>query len=312
MIKAAIDIGTVTSRLLVGESIEGSVDTQAYRTIITNLGEGLTSSKRISGAAYERLLQALLDFKETIAEVESTLITRGEKQTEIPIRAVATSAMRDAVNAPEILTKLAAEGFDIEIICGEKEAELSFKGTLSGFDNLEETLMSIDVGGGSTEIILGTNKADILLSHSFDMGSRRITEMFLIDDPPSDKQIQNAHSWVDDQTREFLTSLTVKPLEVIAVAGTATTAITIRDEIAIYDSALVHKTRMDTNGLKEIYSRLSLLKLEERKRVIGLEPGRAPVIIGGLIILETLLKILKAGSFVASDTDILQGILLYT
>ena len=185
MLKAAIDIGTVTTRLLIGELVDGRIDTLGYSGCITNLGEGLTGSGRISEAAYRRLLDALLGFREVLAEVELRLAEEGREETAIPVRAVATSAMRDAANASDVLAGLGAHGFDVEVISGKKEAELSFKGTLSGFKNLSEQVMSIDVGGGSTELILGTNSSDIIASHSYDIGSRRVTEMFLHDDPPS-------------------------------------------------------------------------------------------------------------------------------
>ena len=134
MIKAAIDIGTVTARLLVGEIVDGRVDTLGYASRITNLGEGLTSSGLISEAAYSRLFDALLDFTEVLSGVEVELSCEGRGEfMMIPVRSVATSAMRDATNASEVLTRLAKRGFDIEVISGKTEAELSFKGTLSGF-----------------------------------------------------------------------------------------------------------------------------------------------------------------------------------
>jgi len=134
LIKAAIDIGTVTARLLVGEIVDGRVDTLGYASRITNLGEGLTSSGLISEAAYSRLFDALLDFTEVLSGVEVELSCEGRGEfMMIPVRSVATSAMRDATNASEVLARLAKRGFDIEVISGKTEAELSFKGTLSGF-----------------------------------------------------------------------------------------------------------------------------------------------------------------------------------
>ena len=306
MIKAAIDIGTVTTRLLIGNVENGRMDTLGYSSCITNLGEGLTSSGIISDSAYLRVEKALLEFREIIAQFSS--LNKGEKT--LPVKAVATSAMRDAANAQEVLAMLSEKGFNVEIISGKREAELSFKGTLSGFDDLEKVVMSLDVGGGSTEVILGTSDANILYSHSFDIGSRRVTEMFLKSDPPTSSELNDANRWIEKQTREALAALPMEPLEILAVAGTATSALTMRDKIVEYDSSLVHGKRLYLTELQEIISTLSALKLAERIHFPGLEPGRAPVIIGGLITLETLLKILNKDSFIVSNTDILHGILL--
>ncbi|MDR2036027.1 MAG: hypothetical protein LBP91_05085 [Coriobacteriales bacterium] len=309
MVQAAIDIGTVTTRLIIGEINNGKVDIYDYRTIITDLGEGLTKSGIISDAAYGRLLAALKEFREAIASRQAELSATGGGDT-ILLKAVATSAMRDAANAPEILAALEEEGFTLEIISGSREAELSFKGTLSGFDAFTGPVMSIDVGGGSTELILGTGSAEHLLSHSFDIGSRRVTEMFCASDPPGSEQLQEMRAWVAHETRDFVTSLPLKPTEIIAVAGTATSAITMRDNITVYDRNQVHGKYLSAAELDELISKLATLTLEERRQVPGLHPGRAPVIVGGLIILEVLLELLGKERLLVSDTDILQGIIL--
>ncbi|MCL2529217.1 MAG: Ppx/GppA family phosphatase [Coriobacteriia bacterium] len=310
MIKAAIDIGTVTTRLLIADCASGNPETLECHQIITNIGEGLTTSGLISDFAQDRLMHALLRFKEVIGDYEFQYAIDGKGDLSIPVKAVATSAMRDAANASEVLAWLHKYGFNVEVISGTREAELSFKGTLSGFSSLVEPVMSIDVGGGSTELILGTSDATILNSHSFDIGSRRITEIFLAADPPSSEQLLAARSWIAEQTAAVLSAFQQRPSVLIAVAGTATSAITIRDGITRYDRALVHGKRLTKAQLEAIITSLSLLKLEDRKQVPGLDPGRAPVIIGGLITLATLMEALHIDSLVVSDTDILQGILL--
>jgi len=313
MIKAAIDIGTVTTRLLIGELVAGRVVALEHRIIITDLGEGLTKSGVISDAAYTRLLDALLSFRDVIDRTEAGKTLEGGELGAILVTIVATSAMRDARNSREILAGLGKKGFTVEIISGTREAELSFKGTLSGFADLGDNVMSIDVGGGSTEVILGSLESlgsSILFSYSFDIGSRRITEMFLTGDPPLSSQLQDAREWITEQTGALLSTLPEVPKEIIAVAGTATSAITIRDHITTYESALVHGKRLSALELEELISQLSALSLEERRQVPGLHPGRAPVIVGGLITLATILEVLGKDELLVSDTDILQGILL--
>ncbi len=310
MIQAAIDLGTVTSRLMIGEVRQGKVNILERALVITDLGEGLTTSGVISDAAYARLLGALLQFKEIISDVKTDLICEGRTFDEIPIKTVATSALRDAANAAEILTDLSEYGFDIEIITGGREAELSFKGTLSGFTDLRDPVISIDVGGGSTELIYGTAESQIGVSHSFDIGSRRVTEMFLKGDPPTSAEILAARLWVEEQVSDFISSLPETPSEVIAVAGTATSAITIRDGIRDYTSALVHGKRITADEIGVIINTLSLMTLEKRRNVVGLHPGRAPVILGGLVTLAVIQDIIGEESLLVSDTDILQGIIL--
>ncbi|MDR1358120.1 MAG: hypothetical protein LBJ48_02020 [Coriobacteriales bacterium] len=343
-VRAAIDLGTVTSRLMIGRvaggagcgsagaeasategvvehsstaggkrgvaAACGSVEVLEQSVIITNLGEGLAASGIISSAAREKLIGALLQFRETLAEVKARLACEGRGVLDIPVKAVATSAMRDATNAQDVLRELDELGFAVEVISGSREAELSFRGTLSGFSELPGRVLTIDVGGGSTELILGTSSAQILASHSFDLGSRRSTEQFLLSDPPSAAELSAAREGAREQIAGFIASLPKRPAEAIAVAGTATSAITIRDSIRVYDSALVHGRRLSAEELDAGIARLSVLRLEERKLVAGLHPGRAPVIIGGLIILSAVLKALGKDSLLVSDTDILQGILL--
>jgi len=316
MMLAAIDLGTVTSRLLIGEVNGGQVEVLKRSIIITDLGEGLAHSGRISDAAYERLVGALTQFSVDITQSEAELLNFGDIVGVMPRKIVATSAMRDAANASEVLGHLEDLGFLIEVISGSREAELSFWGTLSGFPDFDSTVMSIDIGGGSTELIVGesglptSRKPRILTSHSFDVGSRRVTEMFLKSDPPKSHEIEKARKWIEGELVTFCSSLSHKPSELIAVAGTATSAITIRDRIKVYDSSAVHGKRMSAQELDAIIATLAALPLEERRQVTGLHPGRAPVIIGGLITLAVLLSILGRDSVLVSDTDILQGILL--
>jgi exopolyphosphatase/guanosine-5'-triphosphate,3'-diphosphate pyrophosphatase len=170
--------------------------------------------------------------------------------------------------------------------------------------------MTIDVGGGSTELIMRTATTDMRLSRSFDIGSRRVTELFLFSDPPDDTQLQKARDWIAGQTQNFISALPERPEKIIAVAGTATTAITIRDSIEVYDRRLVHGTYLRMPELEKLICDLSAMTLEQRRQVAGLHPGRAPVIVGGLIILAVIMEQLGGDGLLISDTDILQGIVL--
>jgi exopolyphosphatase/guanosine-5'-triphosphate,3'-diphosphate pyrophosphatase len=223
--------------------------------------------------------------------------------------------MRDAANASLVQAALSAIGVDVEIIAGEREARLSFMGTLSGFADTafaDKTVISVDVGGGSTELVVGDTQA-IRKLHSFDIGSRRVTERFLQSDPPTSAEIDKARQWIQAELAPFfsdLLELGYQPQVLLAVAGTATTALTVSQAIEPYDPTKVHGATMDVGELQIVIDRLATLPLQQRRAVVGLEPARASVVIGGLLVLDEVLGAAGLGSFTVSETDILHGILL--
>ncbi|MDR2197539.1 MAG: hypothetical protein LBO07_06215 [Coriobacteriales bacterium] len=330
---AAIDLGTVTSRLLVADVDENGITELRREARITHLGEGLATTGRIGSEALARELEACRDFLDLIDHVATrdTIAVRR-------ISAVATSAMRDAANASAVLAALAAIGVDVEIITGEREAALSFAGTLSGFPEASfagKTLLSVDVGGGSTEVVVGGGSTEALVGgtstevvvgggstevvvggnrmRSFDIGSRRMTERFFASDPPSASELAAARDWVREQIAPFFLDLShdaLLPDVMLAVAGTATSAVTVSREIDPYDPARVHGAHLSARELATLIERLAALPLAQRIEVRGLQAGRAPVILGGLIVLAEVLAASNLDTFIVSETDILHGILL--
>jgi exopolyphosphatase/guanosine-5'-triphosphate,3'-diphosphate pyrophosphatase len=317
---AAIDLGTVTARLLIAEVDEAGVHELERHMRITHLGENLDERGVIGPRAIERELAACRDFL-TIIDAAGHRDGRAVER----VVAVATSAMRDALNSAKVCDSLAKLGLEVEVIGGTREARLSFCGALSGFSatgtgtNLDGgarggPVLVVDVGGGSTEIVLGTmsdlGDPVIFREHSFDIGSRRVTDHFLQGDPPSADELSRAADGVKDEMRGYFANLEHRPQAMIAVAGTATSAVCVRDAMIDYDPEKVHGLRVSAKELAEVLGRLADMPLERRARCVGLEPGRAPVIVGGLIILQTILKLADLDSFTASETDILQGIAL--
>jgi exopolyphosphatase / guanosine-5'-triphosphate,3'-diphosphate pyrophosphatase len=304
---AAIDIGTVTTRLLVADVSDDGIDEVIRSTDITHLGIDLAASGRLSAAAIGRVRDVVAGYAETIAglNVES-------------VSAVATSASRDAANSDELLAALASYGVVPRIIGGEDEARLSFSGATWSMTG--EGLLVVDVGGGSTELIFGSSSATgdatrepaIETMRSVDVGSRRITEMFLGGDPPSAAQMDEARSYVTDALRPFFDALRSRPKTMIALAGAATTFVAIDLELAEYDAEVVHLSCLSGPRLSDLVAMLAQLPLEKRRGVIGLHPDRAPVIVGGGIVLETVLALAGLDSTVVSEHDILYGILLDT
>jgi exopolyphosphatase/guanosine-5'-triphosphate,3'-diphosphate pyrophosphatase len=362
---AAIDLGTVTARLLIADvrdvgdvrdvrdapstpsapstsgasntsgavprtshggrvsSLEAALDASGIREVerhmrITHLGEGLYESGRLSAYAIERERLAFEEFLEAIRAVE-----RRDAQPVRRTRIVATSAVRDAANSEELRAALSEPGLELEVITGAREAELSFLGTLSGFMDGSvldgKPVLTVDVGGGSTELILGKaatpgglRAARILRKHSFDIGSRRVVDRFLHGDPPSRAERLGAAAWIADEMRPYFETLSDRPQLMIAVAGTATTAITVRDAIAEYDPCRVHGAVLSAAELDELLDELAHMPLAQRRQRVGLEPARASVILGGLITLRTVLDLAHLDSLMVGETDILQGILLDT
>ena len=299
-----IDIGTVTTRLLICDvDPSGRETTLCKRAIITHLGEGLRETGRLSPTAMERVVGAVRGYKhemERLAPIDQRIL-------------VATSASRDASNSDEFADLLAAEGFQLNVIPGDEEARLSFLGAASAFPNMRGPILVVDVGGGSTEVVLGTiedGHAHIICRHSFDVGCRRMTDAFLESDPPSEAQMDASRREVRDRFAPFIAALPQRPAQVIAVAGTATSLIAIREEMAVYDSARVHGSVMSVQQLDAICARLAALPLAEREQVLGLQPDRAGVIVAGTLILQVLFVLLGMGAFTVSESDILDGLAL--
>ena len=309
---AAIDIGTVTTRLLVAEVSPGHVRQLDRRTIITHLGEGWTQTGRLSEAGIARVETAVAEFVAAIAKIGVT-----------EVRAVATSASRDAGNAAELVERLARHGVSCEVISGEREASLTFAGATFGMEG--EGLLVVDIGGGSTELVYGdvsrapsdpdaeggaTASVRIRQARSIDVGARRLTELFLHTDPPTGREIDEAAGWVTDEVRSYFSALGERPREIISVAGTPTTLTAIELGMDVYDSERVHGFRLSGASVLDSFEHLAALAEAERRHVIGLEPERASVIVAGALILQVVLALAGLSSTLVSEHDILYGMVL--
>jgi exopolyphosphatase/guanosine-5'-triphosphate,3'-diphosphate pyrophosphatase len=302
--RAAIDIGTVTARLLVADVVDGEIHELVRRSRITHLGEGWSSTGILSAEGMARTADAVAGFASEARELGATRIV-----------AVATSASRDASNSDEFLDRLEAVGVRPRIISGSREGYLTFLGATYGMR--DERVMVVDVGGGSTEIVLGTTvtvdgrrHVDIEAARSADVGSRRITEMFLEGDPPTRDEIERASAWVADELRPFFSALRPRPAEMVAVAGTATSLAAIELELDPYDPRRIHGYRLSGASLRKTLDRLARMTLAERKNVTGLEPDRAGVIVAGAIVLQSVLEHAGLSSTLVSEHDILYGMML--
>lgn len=302
---AAIDIGTVTCRMLVVDVGESGLHELTREYAITNLGEGVDATGELKPEAMERVVRAIDGF----LAVRDSLST--PDYPVVRTVAVATSAARDARNAAEFAARLRERGIELSVIPGSREAALSFSGASIDFSG--ERLMVVDVGGGSTEVVMGTGGAEPLCAHSFNVGCRRVTEKFLASDPPAPEELARARAWIREQMASWFADQAKEAADlerVVAVAGTATTVVSIRDRMETYDSSRVHKARVSRQELLEVYERLAALPLSARKQVVGLDPRRAPVMVAGLLILLEVLDFAGIDAFTVSETDILHGITL--
>jgi exopolyphosphatase/guanosine-5'-triphosphate,3'-diphosphate pyrophosphatase len=302
--RAAIDIGTVTTRLLIADVADGLVSEVLRRTVVTHLGEGLHATGVLSRPAIGRVREAVAGFAADIAEHGGS-----------DVFAVATSAARDAANSRELLAGLEAVGVSAKIIAGDTEARLSFLGATSAMEG--EDILVADLGGGSTELVFGSahradgeRVVDVVAARSLDVGSRRVLDMFLHSDPPTPAEVSAAASWAADEIRPFFDSLRGRTQTLVTLAGTGTTLSAVLMRLAVYDPERVHGSRLTGGDVADLREELAALPVAARRGVVGMDPARADVIVAGAIILESILALSGVDSTLVSEHDILYGLVL--
>ena len=286
---AAIDLGTNSTRLLVADVDDGRLEEVVRRLTITRLGEGVDERRRLLPVPIARVRNCLAEYRR---ELEALEVTR--------TLAIATSAVRDAENGDAFLGEIEwTYGFATRLLDGSEEAALMVRGVTVGRPPLEHALI-VDIGGGSTELVLGTDGGPQAMS-SLDIGCVRVTERFLTSDPPSEPELAGAAGYV----RSLLPAFDAR--HAIGVAGTVTTLATLDLGLAEYDPQQTHGHRIPRTSVERELGRLAALPLAERLRVPGIEAGRAPVIVAGLVILREILNAYDLESIEVSERDLLHG-----
>ncbi len=299
---AAIDIGTNSVRLLV-EDDKGIDLVRATR--ITRLGEGVDATGQLSPHAIERTLAVLREYAEQCRDLRV-----GDA------RATATSAARDAGNRDEFFSPAAdILGFRPEVITGDEEATLSFLGATQagglldkgdGEANSQAQSLVIDIGGGSTEFILGADKPECHLS--IDIGSVRVTERYIAHDPPQAEELSNVLDVVGQHLDDVEATMPVRTAHrLVGVAGTVTTMAAMAAGITSWDPNRTHHLELDIKTVEELYRELASLPLAQRRLKL-IEPDRAEVIVGGALILVRIMRQFGFQSLLVSEHDILDGI----
>jgi exopolyphosphatase / guanosine-5'-triphosphate,3'-diphosphate pyrophosphatase len=299
---AAIDCGTNSIRLLVADTVDGRLVDVTREMRIVRLGEGVDRTGSLAPQALERTRAALADYAATIR-------ANGVER----VRMVATSATRDAANR-DVFVSMVREvlGRDPEVISGREEAALSFAGAVASLRGLRGPVMVADIGGGSTELVVGSpDGAGGLRSRSMDVGCVRMTERHLRSDPPTPDQIEAAVADVRqaiDQVRDDVPLYDVGAF--IGVAGTVTTVAAIALGLDHYDAAAIHGRVMSATEVHDVTARLLAMTHDERAALPVMHPGRVDVIGAGALILRTLVEATGVTEVIASEHDILDGIAL--
>ena len=289
-----VDLGTNSTRLLVADVENGTVRELERRLEITRLGEGVDKRRQLLPQAIARVRNVLVDYRRALEglNAERTL-------------AFATSAVRDADNGEAFLGEIEwSYGFQTRLLSGDEEALLTFRGVSSGQSVTDGTLV-FDVGGGSTELIVGGSDG-VGFHESLDLGSGRLTERFLKSDPPSPRELTECAGYVQSLLNERVPP-GLQATRGIGVAGTVTTLATIDLGLEEEDPERVHEHVLKTAWVADELTRLAsepVAKLRERR---GLHPDRAPVIVAGaLVVLETL-RYFGFDELEVSEHDIMHG-----
>lgn len=304
----AVDCGTNSIRLLIADAEPGGLRDVHREMRIVRLGEGVDATGEFAPAALARTEAALADYAKTMS-------ARGVER----VRMVATSAARDAANRDEFFAMTArllgevVPGTVAEVITGTQEAELSFRGAVGELDPAAGPFVVVDLGGGSTELVLG--ESAVTASYSADIGCVRIKERFLQTDPPTAAEIGEARALVRERLDDALRAVPVgRAATWVGVAGTFTTLAALTHGLQVYDPQLIHLSRTGFGDLLATCDTLIRMSAAERAALGPMHEGRADVIGGGAIIVEELAAVLGelAGidELVVSEHDILDGIAL--
>jgi len=295
---AALDCGTNSIRLLIAEeNLGASTFTEISRKMsIVKLGEGVDKNKAFLPDAISRTLAALKVFAADISEA-------GVEQ----VRFCATSATRDAQNRDEFLIPVAQIlGITPEVISGEEEARLSFKGATQGLDKTSGPFLVVDIGGGSTEFVFGSDHVDA--ARSVNIGCVRMSERHFKNDPPTQNEIEGARVDIKNAIAQAAEVVPIKSAKtLVAVAGTATTVAAAALNLAKYDSDLIHLAKISAIETRRVSDWLLSLTRQERVDLGYMHPGRVDVIAAGSLVLAEIIEATGLTSFVASENDILDG-----
>jgi exopolyphosphatase/guanosine-5'-triphosphate,3'-diphosphate pyrophosphatase len=300
-----VDIGTNSTRLLIADVEDGAIDELDRRSEVTRLGQGVDVSGRLAQEAMGRVFATLGAYRDALDAADVPADARV---------AVLTSAARDAANGGDFADRVRDDyGLDARTLSGEEEAQLTFSGATHGRDPQDTTpLLVFDIGGGSTELIVGAAGGKAPSFHvSLQAGVVRQTERHLHRDPPPPHELQQ----LADEVRATIEAgvpevVLASAASAVGVAGTATSLAAIDQELDPYDPRRVHGYVLELAEVELLLARLAQMPLERRRAVRGLHPDRAPTIVAGAAILLEVLRAFDLRSAEVSEHDLLHGVAL--
>lgn len=297
MIVAAVDCGTNSTRLLVSED---GTRTLERLMRITRLGQGVDATGRLAPDAVERTAAVLREYREVMDRL-------GVER----VRITATSAARDAENRDEFFDVAESiVGVRPELLPGEEEGRLSFLGATAELDAADGPFLVVDIGGGSTEFVVGTTEPEGVVS--IDVGCVRVTEKFLHHDPPAPEELSQAVSVVRDHLEDVARELPAvkEARRLVGLAGTVSTVAAVEIGLPQYDRERIHHFVLTRSAAEDVFRTLATERLDDRRHNPGLEPGRAEVIVGGAVVLVSLLRHFDFDECLVSESDILDGLVM--
>ena len=299
---AAIDLGTVSSRLVLAQVEDGAIVESSKHTEITDLGEGVDATGRFCEAAVGRVLAACRMFVDEVRAFGAACICT-----------TCTSAARDASNAALLLDGLRELGLEPQVIPGEVEARLTFFGVAHDFTG--ERIIVTDSGGGSTELATGVYAPErgvfaLEGTRSLDIGCRRVTERFFSALPPTGSELAAAGAWANEQFAGYFNSLPVdfeRAERLVAVGGTVTTLVALVHELEPYDSSFVHLRELSLDQVSDAIERMSSLDVAGIAALPGVQPKRAGVILAGAVVIRELMRAGGYDALTVSENSLLAG-----
>lgn len=303
---AVIDVGTNSVKLLVADVVRAALEPVEECSEQTRLGRGFYEAHRLQSAAIARTAQAVAKYTLHARELGA-----------VSLRVIATSAVRDAVNAGDLLAAIQqAAGLPVEIISGEQEAEWAFLGVTTDEALAGRPLLILDVGGGSTEFVLGVNR-HLAFRQSFSLGTVRLLEQLASSDPPTAGDLARCRrtlreflrTQVEPSLRPALAGLGDPPV-FVGTGGTTTILARLEHQLAGYDRARIEATRLSPGCVHSWTERLWHLPLSERRQIPGLPAERADVILPGVAIYEAVMDVFPVGELRVSTRGLRYGALL--
>ncbi len=298
---ACIDIGTNSIRLLL-TNYDGKLFSEVSKSLqMTRLGKGVNETKLL---ATDRMADSV--------EVIAAYCEAAKEYGAESVYLMATSAVRDSTNAQDFINQVYEKtGHTIDVISGDIEARVGFMGVLAGSENPSQTALVIDIGGGSTELIVG-DSTGIHYAKSLNIGAVRMTGAYIHSDPVQASESHAVLSFVREQVNTIIHELKARSIDVvIGIGGTATTYATMQHEVTTYSRDKVHRLKVTLDDLMALNSRLESATVEERKHFPGLEEKRADIIYAGGLIMQVIMESLGILSFSVSDYDNLEGFIVY-